>query len=256
MPRPTVILYEYPLNETTRTLLRLERLFARLDQLVQREAEIDHHYALMTVFEVLEVLGRSDLKGDLMRELDKQRHVLAGFRSNPAVQVDALNALLVQFDHAFDDLNALQGKLGAELSANDWLMGLRGRANIPGGMFEFDTPSYHAWLQNPAPSRRKDIYRWTLGLRPVALGCNLLMRLLRESGQPVRAAAVQGLYQQNLPQGRGYQLLRLRLDPQLNLVPEITGHRLLVSVRFMRADAEGKLRVAGEDISFELAFCV
>ena len=39
------------------------------------------------------------------------------------------------------------------------------------------------------------------------------------------------------------------------MVPEITGHRLMVSVRFMRPDAEGRLRHAGSDTTFELSLC-
>jgi cell division protein ZapD len=39
------------------------------------------------------------------------------------------------------------------------------------------------------------------------------------------------------------------------LVPEITGHRLMVSVRFLRPDAEGRLRAAGTDAAFEIALC-
>ena len=67
--------------------------------------------------------------------------------------------------------------------------------------------------------------------------------------------AVGGQYQQSLPQNRTYQLLRLRLDGSDGLVPEISGHRLLVSVRMMRADAEGRLRPAGTDVPFELTLC-
>jgi cell division protein ZapD len=39
------------------------------------------------------------------------------------------------------------------------------------------------------------------------------------------------------------------------LVPEITGHRLMVSVRFMRPDTEGRLRSTGTDTAFDLALC-
>lgn len=250
-----MILYEYPLNEGARTLLRLERLFARFESLVQRDGDVDHHYALTTSFEILEVLARSDLKGDLMRELDKQRHTLQGYRGNPSVQAQALDQLLAQFDAAFDGLNTLHGKLGAEMVANEWLMGLRGRAAIPGGTFEFDVPSYHAWLQRSAPERRADIRRWTAGLALVATGVTLLMQMVRESGSPIRAAAPQGQFQQNLPQGRSYQLMRLRLDPDLQVVPEITGHRLKVAIRFLRADSDGRLKPTTDDVTFDFALC-
>jgi cell division protein ZapD len=64
-----------------------------------------------------------------------------------------------------------------------------------------------------------------------------------------------GQYQQSLPQGRTYQLLRLRLDKGLELVPEITGHRLMVSVRLMTPDTEGRLKPHHGDVAFDLALC-
>jgi cell division protein ZapD len=252
---PPLILYEYPLNEGARTLLRLERLFARLQLLVSRDAEVDHHHALMTVFEVLELLGRSDLKGDMMRELDRQRLMLQSYRDNPAVASEPLEQLIAQFSAAFDALNRLSGKLGSEITSNEWLMALRGRSAVPGGTFEFDAPGYHAWLHRGAAVRRGDLQRWTAGLQGVAQGVRLIMNLVRESGQAIRAAAPGGQFQQSLPQGKPYQLLRLKLDDQLELVPEIAGHRLMVAVRFLRADTEGRLKPAGEDVSFEFALC-
>lgn len=51
-----MILYEYPFNERIRTYLRLEHLFRRLSELVPRSHPIDHHYALATIFEVMDGL--------------------------------------------------------------------------------------------------------------------------------------------------------------------------------------------------------
>ena len=64
-----------------------------------------------------------------------------------------------------------------------------------------------------------------------------------------------GQFQQILPQGRSFQLLRLRIDPALQLIPEISGHRLMVSVRLVRHGADGKLHPAREEAPFELALC-
>jgi cell division protein ZapD len=47
----------------------------------------------------------------------------------------------------------------------------------------------------------------------------------------------------------------VRIDESLGLVPEISGHRLMVSVRLMRADAEGRLKAYHGDANFDLALC-
>ena len=57
-----MILYEYPLNERIRTYLRLEYLFGRLQELVNEDSPTPHHFALATIFEIVDVCGRSDLK--------------------------------------------------------------------------------------------------------------------------------------------------------------------------------------------------
>jgi len=82
-----------------------------------------------------------------------------------------------------------------------------------------------------------------------------LLQLLRDTGVPHKVISNGGQFQQSLPAGRTYQLLRLRIDGGDELVPEITGHRLMVSVRLMRTDAEGRLRPEAVDMAFELTLC-
>jgi cell division protein ZapD len=81
----------------------------------------------------------------------------------------------------------------------------------------------------------------------------VLLGMLRDSGAPHKVAATAGQFQQSLPAGRVYQLMRVRVDG--DVAPEITGHRLMVSIRMMRPDAEGKLRSSAADIPFELSLC-
>lgn len=57
-----MIHYEYPFNERVRTYLQLERLFNRLNELIQRSSAVDHHFALVTLFDLLEMVSRTDLK--------------------------------------------------------------------------------------------------------------------------------------------------------------------------------------------------
>lgn len=79
--------------------------------------------------------------------------------------------------------------------------------------------------------------------------------MLRDSGLPQKVMATGGQFQQTLPQGKTFQLLRLRIDPALGLIPEISGNRLLVSVRLMRLGDDQRLHAAGEDAGFELTLC-
>ena len=68
-----MITYEYPFNERIRTLLRLEDLFEKAGYFIQQQGPREHHVVLLSLFEILEVAGRADLKLDLIQELERQR---------------------------------------------------------------------------------------------------------------------------------------------------------------------------------------
>jgi cell division protein ZapD len=253
---PPLVLYEYPFNESIRTMLRLEHLFDRLGQLVVRDTPVDHHYALSTLFEIIDVASRADLKSDLLKDLGLQRTQLNSYRGNPSISEAVLDEVVGKIDHAFNGLNQLQGKAGNSLTSNEWLMSIRSRISIPGGTCEFDLPAYYAWQQHPAQRRRADLMHWAESLMPLAEALNVLLGLLRDSGIAQKVVAPAGQFQQTLPTGRSYQLLRLRINPDLQLVPEISGHRLMVSVRLMQQDSEGRLKQRTADTTFELTLCV
>jgi cell division protein ZapD len=250
-----LILYEYPFNERVRTYLRLEHLFDRLGQLLAGDSALDHHFALITLFEVMDVSGRADLKSDVLKDLERQRTHMAAFRGNPAISEASLDAFLGRVDDAFQHLSQQLGKPGHEMTDNDWLMAIRSRAVIPAGTCSFDLPAYHAWQHRPAAARRDDLQGWTESLAPMAQAVMLLLQILRDSGRPQKVMAAAGQFQQTLPQNRAFQLLRLRIDESMQLIPEISGNRLVASVRLMRQDADGKLQLAREDAPFELALC-
>jgi cell division protein ZapD len=250
-----VILYEYPFNERIRTYLRLEHLFRRLGELVPREHPLDHHYALATIFEVMDVAARADLKSDVMKDLEKQKTVLNGYRGNPAIAESVLDDVIGKLDGYFAALNSQPGKAGQSLTDNEWLMSIRSRIGIPGGTCEFDLPGYYAWQQLDAGTRQADLARWARPLGTLAESIHMLLKLLRDSGTPQKVMAANGQFQQTLPQGRTFQLLRLRIDPSLRLVPEISGNRLMVSVRLLRQEGSDKLVASTGNSDFELTLC-
>ena len=62
-----MIRYEHPLNERIRTLMRLEDLFTRVRHFAAHEAHVDHHAALVALFEITDVAARADIKPDMLQ---------------------------------------------------------------------------------------------------------------------------------------------------------------------------------------------
>lgn len=250
-----MILYEYPLNERVRTLLRLEDLFERLEVFAGRSHALDHHVALLTLFEILEVAGRADLKSDLLQELERQRQALVVFRSDPDVEVAALDLILAQIDAAATGLGAFPGKTGQHLRDNEWLMSIRSRTSISGGTCEFDLPSYHAWQHRPVESRQGDIRAWAAPFEPLYNSLMIVLRLLRDSaGQRLSLKARQGAFQQPLG-GKAWQMVQVRLDESQGAIPEISASKHLLWIRFTSQGGDLRPKPFEGDVDFELALC-
>lgn len=249
-----MITYEYPLNERIRTLLRLEDLFEKVAHFIAADGAEEHHVALVTLFEILDVAGRADLKFDLVQELERQRQILLSFRNNPEISEDALSGALYEIEQASAGLLAMQGKIGQYLRENEWLMGIKNRATIPGGVCEFDLPSYHFWLNRDAPLRQRDLNGWMSPLLPIRQGLNIVLRLLRASGRPEGHTAVHGSFQLMLA-GRSAQLVRLSLRTADALVPEISANKYALNVRFTVPETSLRPKAAEVDVAFEITFC-
>ncbi|HQR03924.1 MAG: cell division protein ZapD [Proteobacteria bacterium] len=249
-----MITYEYPLNERIRTLLRLEDLFEKTLHFMAAEGSAEHHVALVTLFEVLEVAGRADLKFDLMQELERQRQTLLSFRNNPDISEDALSGALYEIEQSSAGLLAMQGKIGHYLRENEWLMAIKNRATIPGGVCEFDLPSYHFWLNGEGAGRRQSLHGWISPMLPIRQALTIVLRLLRSSGRPEKQVATRGGYQLMLA-GRTAQLIRLRMAREDAFVPEISASKYALNIRFLAPDVEQRPKQVDTGVGFELTFC-
>ncbi|MBK9161694.1 MAG: cell division protein ZapD [Nitrosomonadales bacterium] len=249
-----MISYEFPLNEKVRTLLRLEDLFARMAHFMEKDSSVDHHAALGTLFEILEVSSRADLKSELVQELERQKRALSGLHNNPAISEEALDAILTEIENASLNLLALGGKIGQHLRENEWLMGIRQRACMPGGTCEFDLPSYHYWQEQHADLRRENLQDWLSPFMPLHTGLEVILRLLREGGKTLHFTAHHGAFQQ-MQGGRIAQMLRIGLDDDMACIPEVSANKYALNIRFVAANYSAKSTLFDQDVPFDLTFC-
>lgn len=250
-----MILYEYPFNESIRTQLRLERLFSRFSALCQREEPTDHHFALASLFEIMDVASQMDVRADIIKNLERHQSLFLSYQGNPQVSENTLTQVLDRITDVIQSLEKSPEKTGGILMGNDWLMDIRSKILIPGGYYEFDIPAYHAWKNRPAAIRQKNLIHWAESLQPLSDALTVTLGLLRDTGFWRAAHTRGGQFQQNLPVGRSHQLLRLRFESSLDVFPELMGHPLMVSVRLMRVDADGRSRAYAGDATFEVALC-
>ncbi|MGB6104270.1 MAG: cell division protein ZapD [Pusillimonas sp.] len=248
-----MILYEYPCNERVRSLLRVEHLFDRLFFFAQGTDVHHHQISVATLFDLLDICDRSDLRGAVLQDLERQRAALSALRQHPGVDPQTLDTMLAEIQGAATELGA-QGRIGQELRDNEWLASLRGRLAVPGGSSQVDMPSYFSWQIKPPEVRAQDLHRWITPFLPLYKGLALILRVLRESGDAVDVVARQGAYQEMLG-GKIFQLLRVWVDTALNIFPEMSANKYVIWVRFASQDPELKPQPVTRDVTFKLARC-
>jgi cell division protein ZapD len=246
-------LYENPCNERVRTLLRVEYLFDRLFFFSRGEDAHCHQIAMTTLFDLLDVCERADVRTAVLQDLDRHRASLSALREHPGVDARMLDQLLRDIQDAAGAL-AGQGRIGQCLRDNEWLASLRGRVTVPGGSSPVDVPSYYAWQLKPPEQRTRDLQGWIAPFLPLHRVVALILRLLREAGEAQDQVAPQGAYQEMLG-GKTFQLLRVWVDPALRVFPEISANKYVIWVRFSTQDNELKPQPVGRDIRFRLARC-
>jgi cell division protein ZapD len=248
-----VILFEYPFNERVRALMRLESLLDRMMFFAKPGDAKHHQVALGALFDLLDATERTDMKGSVLQDLERQRGVLQSLREHPGVEPKTLAEMLVEIDRVIVNLNSV-GKTGQELRANEWLSSLRGRLAVPGGGTQVDMPSFHAWQYRTEAQRCADLHRWMSSLMPLQAGISMVMRLLRETGQATDAVAPQGAYQQMLA-GKTYQLLRVWVDASADVFPEISANKYMVWIRYSSQDGEQRPQAVNHDVAFKMTLC-
>jgi len=247
--------YDYPFNERIRTLLRLEDLFTKVLHNVEGEHEFNHHCALLSLFQILDVIERAELKADLLQELDRQKIVMNGLRGNPSIAENILNDVIQEIETTALSLRRDTVKLGQSIRDNEWLMSIKQRAGIPGGVCEFDVPSYHYWLGLDNARRANDLRIWMQPLMAVYDAIGIILHILRGSGATTKLLAAHGAYQQMLGGAKPAQMLRIEVDDDVEYFPEVSANKYAINIRFNSLDCSAKPRQCDKDVNFKLTLC-
>ncbi len=255
-PVNDVIIYEQPLNERIRAFLRLEFLFAQAAQHLRDDSQWGSRNTLTSLLDVLSIFGRTDLKTEVLKELERHATTLGRLASNPDVDRSRLKKTLEELDTLGKKLHASSGPIAADLKTNEFLSGIQQRMAIPGGTCDFDLPGFHFWLQQPAQQRIRDLAGWLKRFEAIASAIQMVLRLVRESAALKPVVADGGFFQKTLDSSHPCQLVRVAVSRKVPYYAEISGGRHRFTVRFLHpSEQDGRVRQATETIAFELGCC-
>lgn len=250
------LFYEHPLNERIRTFLRLEHLFAKADHYAAGDGPWETRSAIEALLDIATVAGRTDIKGELLRELDRHGAALNRIRTQAGVHRDTLDRVLAELGDATSALHRIGGPIGQRARDDELLRVVAQRTAIPGGTCSFDLPLYHRWLAQPAEARREWLALWMEDMRPARAALSLILSLTRTSAAPRAVTAPVGFFQQALDSQAPAQMIRVGINGGGKLYPEISGHKNRFSIRFMEAEEGTKPVQSRADVDFSLTCCV
>jgi cell division protein ZapD len=248
--------FEHPLNERVRTFLRLEHLFKKIDHFLSQDDPWASRAAVEALLDIAAISARADVKSELLKELDRNMTSLNRIRRQPGVDLDTLTRVLGDLEAAATALQNLNGQIAHRIREDEFLKGVAQRNCIPGGTCSFDLPQYHHWLTQPAEVRRAQFALWMEGLHPVGRAIELALSLARGSATPRRVTAKDGFFQEAIDAQAPAQMVRVTLNGEQSLYPEISGHKNRFSIRFMSPSETERPTQFRENVTFTLACCV
>lgn len=253
--RPGKRIFEHPLSERIRTFLRLELLLSQLSYHMGDEDPLGSRAAMSALQETAALLGRGDVRSEVLKELERLDVSLGRLQDNPDVNSERLDRILAQLKELRATLGNQKSAIGQGWKEIEFLSAVRNRIAMPGGTCQFDLPGYHFWLNHAHERRLQDLQTWAEEVEPLRAALAMLLTMIRGSATPAREQAKHGMYQQTLEGGSG-QLIRIIVPAELEVFPEVSASRHRITIRFMNwPDLAERPQQTEQDVVFGLTYC-
>lgn len=247
------ITYEFPLNEFIRYSLRIDRIFRFLSVYRDDRSEYGMRNMLSKILELHTLLSRSEMKNELIKELEKKMKRLASMANIRNVDTKILNETIHKLNSALSGLKTINSE--AYTRPLPYLVDvIKQREIIAGGQFEFDIPAYKCWLVTDPDRCHRQASALMDDYEPVIQAVVMYLDLLRQSATASRKTASEGFLQ--IEDSEGCELLIIDIDKQQMLFPEISGGKHRVFIRFLELNnLDTKPLQTSSSVDFSLRCC-
>jgi cell division protein ZapD len=255
-PEATTLLFEQPLNERMRTFLRLDFLYSQALYHNEIGSQWGSRAAMGSLIDILAITTRTDVRADVLKELEGQLTALGEFQSRAGVDTQRLKTLTANLQRLRTDLLGAGSAYLQPLRDSEFLNAVKHRSAIPGGTCEFDLPDYYFWLSQDDELRVRTFSQWLALLRPLCDAIAELLWLTRQNGRTRHEVAKSGSFAIVFERENPLQLLRISLPAAKGLYPEISGSHHRSNVRFLTWNGlTARPTQTEEDVGFTLSCC-
>jgi cell division protein ZapD len=248
--------YEQPLNEKVRAFLRLETLFQQYAFHLKHGSDWNNRVAIDSILEILAYTTRSDIKLEVLKELERQHSRLERLSKRPQIDQSQLTSVLKNIQKRIGELQAISGQVGQDTKNVELLTAIAQKSSVPGSICDFDLPALKHWLTLPKEQRQKHIEKWFQPFGHLDRAVQLILDVLRHSAEDTEEIAENGFFQKSLDTNQAIQLLRISVPDNVLCYPEISAGKHRFSVRFMKnEDPAMRPEQCQDDVSFKLKMC-
>jgi cell division protein ZapD len=253
MTQAGLLCFEQPLTERMRTFLRIEFLYEQARFHMDGTGDFDARATVTSILEILAILGRGDVRAEVLKDLERHTERLSQYRRTPGVDADRLDDLLQTLGQRKSLLTQVGSQFLLPIRECDFLSAIKHRSAIPGGTCSFDLPDYNFWLNLPRDVRIRQLKAWLQMLAPLCDAVANLLWFAREAGEPMQCTADAGFYQANLDRNVQLNLIQLRFNRGAGVFPEISAGKHRLTVRFVewKGVDERPIQTA-QQVDFEL----
>ncbi len=257
MTKSTSEIYELPINERVRLMLRLEEVFAQAEKYESVADRYETKMCLDSLFALLNLTNRYDLRVELLKELERIRTVLTMAKNSENVNLEKIDIYLNTISKKVNILHDIDSRKIEKIRHVEFLNIIKQRNIHDTGNYLFETPELLFWMSQPVKDRQKDMQSWLEGFISYRGAVEFLLNLIRESVEPTDEVAKEGIFLKTMDSKiQNQQLIRVELQDSTKFYPRISGGKYRFAIRFMeQISKEERAKQTEEDVKFKLYTC-
>jgi len=246
-----VSIYEEPVQEKVRKFIKIEFLFNKLFYFKHKENKNDNYIALLALCELYGILSRSDIKSELIREIENQNNYFKKIKEIPEANSEKLSSVLEKQKVLLQLIHGVESNY-LEYLDNDILFKTIAKNSIN----PLQPTSVEFWLSRDIVLRENQINLWTEPLLFIKKSVDFILEVIRKSGRFEDKLAEKGFFIEKLDPKKNILLIRITLTSDLYYYPQISVGKQRLNIMFMSKDDKNNLISHKEDVAFILTTCV
>ena len=245
-----VSLYEEPVQEKIRKFIKIEFLLNKIYYFKGKDDKSENYIALLALCELYEILSRSDIKSELIREIETQNSYFQSIKEMPQADSSKLNSVLEKQNILLkliysNEVNYLD-HLGRDILFKTVLKNC---------FTQLQPASIDFWLSRDILIRETQIDLWLEPLIFIKRSIDFILEVIRKSGRFEDRMAEKGFFTEKQDPKKNVLLIRVTLTSDLYYYPQISVGKQRLTIMFMTKDDKNNLVPYQEDLSFILTTC-